>query len=171
MEKQKSIPLKNYILLAAVLTATIILVIYFYMWYSNYQDSRLNTPIIDKYMQVLNYNELSNYLIENKDCVIYTSSLNNEEIRNFEKDFRKLIISNSLQGKIIYLDLTSELDDKNIKKEIKETYQKAEDDMTSVPSIIIFKDRMIDSIYNIQKTDYDINSLEEYLIQKGVIDD
>ena len=70
MEKEKNIPFKNYILLAVILIISAILIIYFYMWYSAYENNKLTTPIMDKYMQVINYNELDNYLIENKNCII-----------------------------------------------------------------------------------------------------
>ena len=122
MKKEKNIPLKNYIILAVVLILSIILVIYFYMWYNAYEESKLNTMIMDKYLQVINYNELNNYLVENKDAVIYSSVLEDQKIRDFEKKFKNIIIKNSLNNDILYLDLTEELKDKNITKDIKETY-------------------------------------------------
>ena len=90
MKKEKNIPLKNYIILAVVLILSIILVIYFYMWYNAYEESKLNTMIMDKYLQVINYNELNNYLVENKDAVIYSSVLEDQKIRHFEKKFKNI---------------------------------------------------------------------------------
>ena len=121
MEKERNIPLKNYIILGVVLILSVIVVIYFYMWNNAYEESKLNTTIMDKYLQVINYNELNNYLIENKDAVIYISVLEDQKIRNFERKFKSIIVNNSLNSDILYLDLTSELKNNNTKKEIDKT--------------------------------------------------
>lgn len=171
MKKEKNIPLKNYIILAVVLILSIILVIYFYMWYNAYEESKLNTMIMDKYLQVINYNELNNYLVENKDAVIYTSVLEDQKIRDFEKKFKNIIIKNSLNNDILYLDLTEELKDKNITKDIKETYNINNQDIANTPSIMIFKDGNLYSIYNIKDNNYNINNLVDYLEEEDIIND
>ena len=171
MKKEKNIPLKNYIILAVVLIVSIILVIYFYMWYNAYEESKLNTMIMDKYLQVINYNELNNYLVENKDAVIYSSVLEDQKIRDFEKKFKNIIIKNSLNNDILYLDLTEELKDKNITKDIKETYNINNQDIANTPSIMIFKDGNLYSIYNIKDNNYNINNLVDYLEEEDIIND
>lgn len=171
MKKEKNIPLKNYIILAVVLIVSIILVIYFYMWYNAYEESKLNTMIMDKYLQVINYNELNNYLVENKDAVIYSSVLEDQKIRHFEKKFKNIIIKNSLNNDILYLDLTEELKDKNITKDIKETYNINNQDIANTPSIMIFKDGNLYSIYNIKDNNYNINNLVDYLEEEDIIND
>ncbi|MGM9881399.1 MAG: DUF6568 family protein [Bacilli bacterium] len=171
MEKEKNIPLKNYIILAAILILTIILVIYFYMWYENYESTKLTSPIMDEYMQVINYNELNDYLVENKNSVIYVSVLDSKEIRNFELKFKKFIRDNSLDNSILYLNLTEELKDNKIVKELKNKYKLDDLDITNVPAIIIFKDGNITSIYNIKDDDYNIDKLKSYLEKERVIED
>ena len=171
MKKEKNIPLKNYIILTVVLILSIILVIYFYMWYNAYEESKLNTMIMDKYLQVINYNELNNYLVENKDAVIYSSVLEDQKIRDFEKKFKNIIIKNSLNNDILYLDLTEELKDKNITKDIKETYNINNQDIANTPSIMIFKDGNLYSIYNIKDNNYNINNLVDYLEEEDIIND
>ena len=74
MKKEREIPFKNYIILAVVLILTIIAVIYLFMWNRVYEKNKLQTPILDKYLLVINYNELNNYIVENKNAVIYTSA-------------------------------------------------------------------------------------------------
>lgn len=171
MSKERKIPLKNYILLAVILIISIILVIYFYMWYNTYEENKLNTKIMDNYLQVINYNELNDYLVENKAAVIYSSVLKNQEIRNFEKKFKNIISKYSLNSTILYLDLTTELEDKKMKKEIKEKYYLENKDITSVPSIIIFKEGKLYDIYDIKASNYNINSLVEYLEKEEIIND
>lgn len=168
MKKEKEIPLKNYILLSIVLILTIVVVIYFFLWKNTYEKSKLQTPILDDYLLVINYNELNNYLVENKDAIIYISKLNNENIRLFENKFKNIINKNNLNNKILYLDLTEELKENNIVKEINKKYGK---EMTEVPTIVIIKDGKISSFYNIKENKYNIKLLEKYLEKEDVIND
>lgn len=168
MKKEKEIPLKNYILLSIVLILTIVVVIYFFLWKNTYEKSKLQTPILDDYLLVINYNELNNYLVENKDAIIYVSKLNDESIRLFENKFKNIINKNNLNNKILYLDLTEELKENNIVKEINKKYGKK---MTEIPSIIIIKDGKISSSYNIKENKYNIKLLEKYLEKEDVIND
>lgn len=168
MKKEKEIPLKNYILLSIVLILTIVVVIYFFLWKNTYEKNKLQTPILDDYLLVINYNELNNYLVENKDAIIYVSKLNDESIRLFENKFKNIINKNNLNNKILYLDLTEELKENNIVKEINKKYGK---EMTEIPSIIIIKDGKISSSYNIKENKYNIKLLEKYLEKEDVIND
>lgn len=168
MKKEKEIPLKNYILLSIVLILTIVVVIYFFLWKNTYEKSKLQTPILDDYLLVINYNELNNYLVENKDAIIYVSKLNDESIRLFENKFKNIINKNNLNNKILYLDLTEELKETNIVKKINKKYGK---EMTEVPTIVIIKDGKISSSYNIKENKYNIKLLEKYLEKEDVIND
>ncbi len=168
MKKEKEIPLKNYILLSIVLILTIVVVIYFFLWKNTYEKSKLQTPILDDYLLVINYNELNNYLVENKDAIIYVSKLNDESIRLFENKFKNIINKNNLNNKILYLDLTEELKETNIVKKINKKYGK---EMTEVPTIVIIKDGKISSFYNIKENKYNIKLLEKYLEKEDVIND
>lgn len=168
MKKEKEIPLKNYILLSIVLILTIVVVINLFLWKNTYEKSKLQTPILDDYLLVINYNELNNYLVENKDAIIYVSKLNDESIRLFENKFKNIINKNNLNNKILYLDLTEELKENNIVKEINKKYGKK---MTEVPTIVIIKDGKISSSYNIKENNYNIKLLEKYLEKEDVIND
>ena len=168
MKKEKEIPLKNYILLSIVLILTIVVVIYFFLWKNTYEKSKLQTPILDDYLLVINYKELNNYLVENKDAIIYVSKLNDESIRLFENKFKNIINKNNLNNKILYLDLTEELKETNIVKKINKKYGK---EMTEVPTIVIIKDGKISSFYNIKENKYNIKLLEKYLEKEDVIND
>lgn len=159
MEKNRNIPFKNYILLAVTLILTIIVVVYFFVWHSNNEENNLKIPIMDKYLRVINYNELDDFLVENKDSVIYVSKLNNKEIREFEKKLKLIINDYSLNNTILYLDLT----DKNINK------LKLEDKNISYPAVLIYKNGEIISYFDIKKNNYDIKLLKEYLIEEGII--
>lgn len=167
---EKKIPLKNYIILAVTLIITIILVIYFYLWQKAYEDSKTNTIIMDEYIQKINYNELNNYLIENKSTVIYSSVVGSQKTSNFEKKFVKVIQDNSLKNSILYLDLTEVVKNKDTKKELLEKYPELNNNIKD-PLIIVINNNKITSVYNIKNNNYNIDSLIKYLEKEDIIND
>ena len=166
MKEDRVVPLKNYILLAVTLIISIVIVIYFYMWYGEFESNRVNTSVMDNYLSVINYNELDAYLVENKDAVLYVSALNNTDIRNFENRFKQIISKYSLNNKILYLNLTNEYKDNELYNDIKNKYS-----ILDMPCIIIFKDNQVDDVYSIKNRNYDIDLLVSYLKIKDVIYD
>ena len=167
MKKEREIAFKNYIILALVLIITIIVVIYFFMWYSSKEKSKLELPILDDYIMPINYNELNDYIVENKDAVIYTSVLNDVNIRLFENKFKNVIVKNNLNSSILYLDLTNEIKDNNVLLKMKKKYGTKVD----IPSVMVFRDGVLTDVYNIKEDNYNIKKLEKYLEKEVVIND
>lgn len=167
MKKEREIAFKNYIILALVLIITIIGVIYIFMWYSSKEKSKLELPILDDYIMPINYNELNDYIIENKDAVIYTSVLNDVNIRLFENKFKNVIIKNNLNSSILYLDLTNEIKDTNVLLKMEKKYGTKID----IPSVMVFRDGVLTDVYNIKEDNYNIKKLEKYLEKEVVIND
>ena len=165
MEKERRVSLKNYYILAGIIIISIVFTIYLYMWYRTYENEVFSSSIISNYLTVINYSELDNYLIENKDAVIYVSVSNKEMIRNFEKQFKKVINKYSLNNSILYLNIISELEDGNLSNKINEQFG------IDVPYIVVFKDGVIKSKFNIKDNKYDIDLLIDYLMSEGVIND
>ena len=135
-----------------------------------YEESKKNTIIMDEYIQKINYNELSNYLIENKSTVIYSSVVGSQKTSNFEKKFVKVIQDNSLKNSILYLDLTEVVKNKTIKKELLEKYPELNNNIKD-PLIIIFNNDKVIRIYNIKDNNYNIDSLIEFLEKEDIIYD
>ena len=167
MKKEREIAFKNYIILALVLIITIIGVIYIFMWYSSKEKSKLELPILDDYIMPLNYNELNDYIVENKDAVIYTSVLNDVNIRLFENKFKNVIVKNNLNSSILYLDLTDEIKDNNVLLKMEKKYGTKVD----IPSVMVFRDGVLTDVYNIKEDNYNIKKLEKYLEKEVVIND
>lgn len=167
MKKEREIAFKNYIILALVLIITIIGVIYIFMWYSSKEKSKLELPILDDYIMPINYNELNDYIVENKDAVIYTSVLNDVNIRLFENKFKNVIVKNNLNSSILYLDLTDEIKDNNVLLKMKKKYGTKVD----IPSVMVFRDGVLTDVYNIKEDNYNIKKLEKYLEKEVVIND
>lgn len=169
MKKEKEIPLKNYIILSIILIITALIAVYFYMGYNRYEESKLNTPIIDKYLRVINYNELDDYLVENKDAIIYTSILENEEIRNFEIKFKNAILNNSLRSSILYMDLTEVYNNQEKYRKFINNYTLGNDNITITPAILTFENSKLIKIYNIKDNNYEIEKILDYLKEEGIV--
>ena len=160
----REIPLKNYIILGLVILLTLGLVYYFYLWYITYEESKLNETIMDRYLEVINYNELNDYIVENRNAMIYTSVLENNNIRKFEIKFKNIVVKNALKDKILYMDMTDIFKDKIKYTELRNSYQVNNYNITNVPCILVFKDAKLVDIYSIKDNDYNTDNVLNYII-------
>ena len=161
-ENVKNIPTKNYIYLFIILLGSILFLIYIYTWYETYNENKLNTSIMNKYLTVINYNELDNYISENQDAVIYVSILGNEQINRFEKNFKNMVVDNNLKNSILYLDLTNENRTTATEKlKIDENF----------PYLVVYTNGKITDTYSIVKNNYSNKKIIKYLNRIGVTED
>lgn len=157
-DKLREVPFKNYIYLFLILLASILLLIYVYTWYDTYNKNKLNTSIMHEYLTVINYNELDNYIVENKDAIIYVSILGNEDINNFERKFKSVVLENNLKNSILYLDITNE----NIGSVTKKLNIEEE-----FPYLVVYTNGVITDTYNIKETKYSSKKTLKYLNRIG----
>ena len=161
-EKIREVPIKNYVYLFIILLGSILFLIYAYTWYETYKESKLNTSIMNNYLTVINYNELEDYITENKDAVLYVSILGNEQINKFEEKFKNTIIDNSLGNNILYLDLTNEDRIRATNKlEINEDF----------PYLVVYTNGKITDTYNIPENNYSTKKVLNYLNRIGATED
>ena len=160
----REIPLKNYIILGLVVLLTLGLVYYFYLWYITYEESKLNETLMDSYLEVINYNELNDYIVENRNAMIYTSVLEDNNIRKFEIKFKNIVVKNALKDKILYMDMTDIFKDKIKYTELRNSYQINNYNITNVPCILVFKDAKLVDIYSIKDNDYNTDNVLNYII-------
>jgi len=159
-EVLREVPRKNYIYLFLILLGSLLLLLYIYTWYDAYNENKLNTSIMDKYLTVINYNELDNYIIENKNAVIYVSILGNEDISKFEKKFKNLVSEHNLKNDILYLDISNE----NISIATKKLNIDEE-----FPYLVVYTNGVITDTYSINDNNYSNTKIEKYLNRIGVI--
>lgn len=162
-EAFRKIPVKNYIILGVVMFVTMLILYYFYCWVDVYKESKINIPILDKYMTVINYNELDNYIVENPNTIVYVSVLEDEKIREFEKEFKNKYKNKDIKNEVLYMNITDDINDNDIKNEMVSKYSINSLDMTDVPSLLIFNDGELSSIYSVRDNDYDVNRFIIYL--------
>ena len=154
------VPFKNYLYLLLVIIVSIFIVDYLYLWFLEYNNNADNKSILVESMQIINKNEIDNYLVENKDAVIYVSVSNDKKIKKFEKKLNKLINDKNINNKILYLDLTSDKSN-NI--------YGINDKVIKVPSFIVYKNGKFVEDYDVGKNNYEINKVENYLSDIGVV--
>lgn len=162
-DELRKIPFKNYVFLGVVLLVSMLILYYFYLWVDAYNESKLNKPIMNKYMDVINYNELDTYLIENPDTIIYVSVLENKEIRDFEKNFKKLFKKKKINNDILYLDITEDIKNEDIKNELSNKYMINSVSILDVPVIIVIENGNVKSIYSISENNYDVDKVKTYI--------
>ena len=162
-EELRVIPKKNYFILGVVLLLTVLAVYYFYMWNKAYNESKINEPVLDKYMTVINYYELEDYLIENPDTIIYTSILEDKDIRSFENRFKNYIRNDKLDHDVLYMDITSEIKSNNKKTDMMKKYSVEYANILDIPNVMVFENGKLKMIYNIQDNDYDVKKTVEFI--------
>ena len=162
------IPKKNYAILGIVIVATVLLIYYLYMWYEVYLENKLSSPILDKYMEVINYNELDDYLIERSSAIIYISVLENSEIREFEKKFKGLIKNRKIDRDILYMDVTN---DNTVASKIISKYSVDSVNNFSIPIVLVIDYGKIKSIFDIKENDYNVNSLKSFIDSVKFLDE
>lgn len=136
INKKKDIPKKNYFILGIILIISCILVYYINTWYSLYQYEKRGHSPITTYMEIINYNEVENYIAENSDAIIYVSKSNNLKIRKFEEDNEKLFKKLELNYNILYMDA------KDVNKDLKIKYN-----VNEYPTILFFKNKRLVNKY------------------------
>ena len=160
--KKKEIPIKNYIYLFIILLGTVLFILYIYTGYETYNENKLKVSIMNNYLTVINYNELDDYIIENKDAILYVSVLGNKEINKFEEKFKNNIVDNNLRNDILYLDLTNEdLNEAMKKLNIEDNF----------PYLVVYTNGKITDTYNIAKTQYNPNKTIKYLNRIGAVEE
>lgn len=157
-EELRIVPIKNYFILAIVILVSFLFVYYLYLWFDNYKETMLNMPILDKYMDMINYNELDDYLVENPDSIIYVSVLENSDIREFEKKIKNAYRKNDIDKKILYMNITDDI--KNIGVD---EYQIGDVSILNVPVIVVFDGGNLKQIYDIKADNYDINNFKKII--------
>ena len=151
INKKKDIPKKNYFILGIILIISCILVYYINAWYSLYQyEKRGNSPITT-YMEIINYNEVENYIEENSDAIIYISQSERNDCK-FEEDNEKLFKKLELNYNILYMDA------KDVNKDLKIKYN-----VNEYPTILFFKNKRLVNKYVLELDNINYNDIKNII--------
>lgn len=158
---KREIPLKNYVYLVLIVFLTLGILYYLYLWSIEYRKEVTSDSVISSSLQLINYNEVEEYIVENDNVCLYISN-KNIELKEFEKSLKHLIEKYNLERKILYLDITNNIS--NDEYNIGDTY------LTGVPKFIYFIDGKLVSSYDIDYNNHKIANIENYLRSIGVIE-
>lgn len=154
------IPKKNYVYLGLILLFSFMVIYYSYLWYQSYRESLLQNSIIDDYLNVIQFNEIDNYITENKDAVIYVSVLGDEDIQEFELKLVHAIQDYSLRESVLYMDV-SNIDKSSVdrKFEVESNY----------PYLVVYTNGKITDIYSVYDKGFNTKKIIQYLTRIGVV--
>ena len=141
-EERKKGGLKNYLILAALFAAGIIVTLYLCELYKVYDEYQKQTPVIRDSLSEITAEDLDHYIQENPTTVIYMCTASNMTCRNFEKDFKKIIKSKYLQETIIYLKL-SNLDQEKFVDDFNKKYPHRIKLTSAYPALVVFEEGKI----------------------------
>ena len=117
--------------------------------------------ILENYLQVINYEDVNNYVVENSNSLIYITS-KNSNYSEFEQDFSYLIKEYNLYNDILYLDISN-----NINNGI---FYINDYSFKNYPLFILYNNGNITSIYDIKGNSFNIVKIKMYLESVGIIE-
>lgn len=112
---------KNYGILALILIGTLIVVVYALRWHNVYEEERQNRTFITENLHEIKIEEFENYIVDNRDAVIYFGLTDDVLSREFETSFRRVIVDYHLQEQIVYMNV-NELRDNGLELKLEEYY-------------------------------------------------
>ena len=136
-EEIKKKTIKNYVILGVVVLLFIGIVLYLCKWYLVYDEYQKEIPIIRDSLQEIVSEDLEHYVLDNPSSLIYICTANDEQCRNFEKKFKKLVIKEELGDEIIYLNVTG-IDQDSFVADFNGKYAKKKQLTTNYPAIVLF---------------------------------
>lgn len=149
-EEKRVIPKKNYYILALLLVGTLLLLYFCVNWYKTYEESKMKEPVIASVISEVKEEELSNYLMDNPNIVIYFTSSKDLKMKEFEEDFVDYISEKELRNQIVYVD-TSKIENKKFYDEFTDQYFHSELKNKGVkldylPNVVIVRDGKIKDV-------------------------
>ena len=143
-EKQKK-KVKNYIILVFVVLLFVGLVLYLCKWYKVYDEYQKDIPVIRDSLQEIVNEDLEHYILDNPSSLIYICTANDENCRDFEKKFKKLIEKDELADEIIYLNVTG-IDQDSFVNSFNEKYKYKIKLTKNYPLLVEFTDGKVTGI-------------------------
>jgi len=143
---KRNIPLKNYIVLLLIIFLTIVLLVYLTNVYNKKRDYDESKNIRMSFLKIMQEDDFENFITENQEFVLYISNSDNQNIVDFEKDMKKLVIKKGYDKEMIYLN-SKNLSDKfieTIKNYFSDSLKK--ENIKLLPNVLIIKNGKISNI-------------------------
>lgn len=165
--KSRNVPLKNYLILTIISLITLLTVFYLVSWYNTSKEYYQNNSILVTFLSELKSDEITSYLIDNPQKVIYYAAGKDEKIKEFEKQFKKLIEEEEIKNDIIYVDASKE-ENSNFITNLNKIYDKNIDSIYT-PNLIYISEGKIKKIMYSSETEISKRDVRNFLIKCGII--
>lgn len=134
---------KNYVKLGIIIFVTVVLTLSASNLYRNYVNNKINVSYISSYVNVINYNELSDTIREmSSNSFLYVGYTGNKEVYSFEKKLKKVIKNEQLEDNFYYVDVTEKLNDINMVDEFNSLVGIIDSETIIFPAVIYFKNNV-----------------------------
>ena len=164
--QKKEIPTKNYFVLGIIVLITVLFFVYLFSWLEQYNDSKINTPIITSTLREVEYNNLNTVLAERDMLIMYMCTTDESICRSFEKKFVNYIKENNLSEDIMYLNLGYDSDENNLLNKVYNKYKSPDlvKKIYEYPTLLIFNDsKIVDVLSSNGKTKLTIEDVDSFL--------
>lgn len=172
----KKIPKKNYIITAVICLSTIIIVSYFAYWYiakNKYQQqSQVMPEFLLKFGEDEIIDNITNYVLDNPECVIYISYNVDDNTYDFERELKDFIEQKNIKSSFAYIDLNN-IKNKKFLDEFSERFfspkLKAKNiKLIKQSNVFAFKDGVISDILYYNRQNINMSDVRSFLLKQGV---
>ena len=153
-QSTRYIPFRNYLVIAIIAVAIILITLYIFKWYQIKKDEKVSQSyLIEQNLitnQTNNIDELKEVLNDNSRLLLYISYTNSYKIYNLEKDYDKIFKEYNLNEIFYLFDIT---DIKNNSRDYKNLINNYLDiNVDSYPVIIYYENGEINSYKKISSS-------------------
>ena len=127
------------------------------------KNKKINSGYINKYVSELQYDELSNYLVEPaNNAFIYLTYTGDKKVYNLETKLKKIINNYELQSNFIYVNLTEQMSNNNFLKTLNEKV-KAPSEIKKLPVILYYKDGVLTEVLQSENEIFSVGDFQKLL--------
>ena len=142
--KNKKRSKKNYVILAVIYIAVILVVLYLASWYNTYSEYKREIPVLKDVVSFISPEEVDHYLTENPSPILYLCTASDSDCREFEENIKQDLEEKNYQ-ELTYVNLESLSDKSGFLQELLDKYGQ-DFSIERVPCLIKFVDGRIVSI-------------------------
>lgn len=172
--EKRIIPRKNYYLLVLLVVVTLSLLYFSVNWYYVYEENRIGESVIASIVPEVKEEELSNYLMDNPNIVIYFASAKDKETKSFEKKLKKYISEEELKDQIVYVN-TDEIVDKSFYQNFISNYFNSElknkkISLEYLPNMVTLRDGKVQDVLVTYDSNVTVDDVKRFLEKNEVVE-
>lgn len=170
IKNNNKIPKHNYIIYLILVVFTVGVTFLLSNWYKVGKDLKQENTIMSEFLVGINEKEFENYIIENNNVIIYLASGKDEQLNNFEKEFKNLIIDCGLQNQVRFINLDNVDDaffDKLNKHYLSDNIQNIK--IGEFSNILIMENSVITSVLYNKEIPLNIDDVRNLFLDKGIM--